>query len=347
MIRISRALSVTLVVALSACGGGSSPSGPTPQPSPSTVPGATVVATLYYDENQDGRAEAGEAIRIPDVEVSIGGRTARSEKTTGRAVVTGVPAGTQTVTLRADTVPPFYALQQLSTTVQVSLPEGGQVMVALTLPIENNQTNVYMAFGDSITRGDGGTSGGYPADLQNRLAAHFGGAFVNNRGADSTNSFEGVERVRRNLNGRPAYTLIVYGTNDWNAPRVPGQPELPHRGQPAHDRAEREGVPEPALPRDHSPRQSGPEPGEPQQVGGRREQPGASDGARAGRVPRRRGEGVPEPGRRPQPVLLRPRPPQRRRVSAHRADVLRGHRPRQAPRRPRPPCRSCFAPLPR
>ena len=223
MIRISRALSVTLVVALSACGGGS-PSGPTPQPSPSTVPGATVVATLYYDENQNGRAENGEAIRIPDVEVSIGGRTARSEKTTGRSVVTGVPAGTQTVTLRADTMPPFYALQQLSTTVQVSLPEGGQVMVPLTLPIENNQTNVYMAFGDSITRGDGGSSGGYPADLQSRLAAHFGGAFVNNRGADSTNSFEGVERVRRNLNGRPAYTLILYGTNDWNAPECQDNP---------------------------------------------------------------------------------------------------------------------------
>jgi lysophospholipase L1-like esterase len=223
MIRISRALSLALTVALSACGGGS-PSGPTPQPSPSTVPGATVVATLYYDENQNGRAENDEAIRIPDVEVSIGGRTARSEKTTGRAVVTGVPAGTQTVTLRADTLPPFYALEQLSTTVQVSLPEGGQVMVPLILPIENNQTNVYMAFGDSITRGDGGTSGGYPADLQGRLAAHFGGAFVNNRGADSTNSFEGVERVRRNLNGRPAYTLILYGTNDWNAPECQDNP---------------------------------------------------------------------------------------------------------------------------
>ena len=223
MIRIRPALSVTLLFVLSACGGGS-PSGPTPQPSPSTVPGATVVATLYYDENGNGRAETGEAIRIPDVEVSIGGRTARSEKTTGRAVVTGVPAGAQTLTVRADTLPPFYALEQAATPVQVSLPEGGQVMVGLTLPIENNQTNNYMAFGDSITRGDGGTAGGYPADLQNRLAAHFGGAFVNNRGADSTNSFEGVERVRRNLNSRPAYTLILYGTNDWNAPECQDNP---------------------------------------------------------------------------------------------------------------------------
>jgi lysophospholipase L1-like esterase len=223
MIRIPRAPSVTLLLALSACGGGS-PSGPTSQPSPSTPPGATVVATLYYDENQNGRAEPGEAIRIPDVEVSIGGRSARSEKTTGRAVVTGVPAGAQTLTVRADTLPPFYALEQAAMPVQVSLPDGGQVMVALTLPIADNQTNVYMAFGDSITRGDGGTAGGYPTDLQARLAAHFGGAFVNNRGADSTNSFEGVERVKRNLNSHPAYTLILYGTNDWNAPECQDNP---------------------------------------------------------------------------------------------------------------------------
>jgi len=224
MNRNLHALCAALAVTLSACGGGGSPSGPTPQPSPSTVPGATVVATLYYDENQNGRADTDEGIRIPDVEVSIGGRTARSEKTTGRAVVTGVPAGTQSVTLRADTLPPFYALGQLSTTVQVALPDGGQVMIPLTLPIDNNQTNTYMAFGDSITRGDGGTAGGYPADLQTRLAQHFGGAFVNNRGADSTNSFEGVERVRRNLNSRPAYTLILYGTNDWNAPECQDNP---------------------------------------------------------------------------------------------------------------------------
>jgi lysophospholipase L1-like esterase len=229
MIRIRPALSVTLLFALAACGGGS-PSGPTPQPSPSTVPGATVVATLYYDENQDGRVDAGEAIRIPDVEVSIGGRTARSEKTTGRAVVTGVPAGAQTLTVRADTLPPFYALEQASMPVQVSLPEGGQVMVGLTLPIENNQTNVYMAFGDSITRGDGGTAGGYPADLQNRLSAHFGGAIVTNHGRDSTNSFEGVEGIKRHLNSNPAYTLLIYGTNDWNAPECQDNPNCPTVG---------------------------------------------------------------------------------------------------------------------
>src|SRR5439155_27390481 len=129
--------------------------------------------------------------RIPDVEVTIGARSARAEKGTGRAVVTGVPAGSQTVAVRTDTLPPFYGAEA-TVPVQVSLPDGGQTMIGLTLPIQGNEPNLYMAFGDSITRGDGGTSGGYPPDLQNRLAAQFGGAIVNNRGADSTNSFEGL-----------------------------------------------------------------------------------------------------------------------------------------------------------
>jgi len=221
MTKVSSPVVALLVALLAGCGGGSS--GPTPVPSASTVPGATVVATVYYDENANGRADPEETIRVPDVEVTIGGRSARSEKGTGRAVVMGVPAGMQAVGVRADTLPPFYGAESAAP-VQVSLPDGGQTMIGLTLPIGGNQTNTYMAFGDSITRGDGGTSGGYPADLQNRLAAQFGGAFVNNRGADSTNSFEGVERVKRNLNSNPAYTLVLYGTNDWNAPECQDNP---------------------------------------------------------------------------------------------------------------------------
>jgi hypothetical protein len=75
MTKNPRLSALALAVALSACGGGSS-SGPTPLPSPSTVPGATVTAVLYYDENGNGRADGGEGIRIPDVEVTIGGRSA-------------------------------------------------------------------------------------------------------------------------------------------------------------------------------------------------------------------------------------------------------------------------------
>jgi lysophospholipase L1-like esterase len=225
---IPRLAAVLLLLAsLAACGGGGA-SGPAPLPSPSTAPGATVVAVLFYDENGNGRADAEEEIRIPDVELTIGGRSSRSEKRTGRAVVTNVPAGAQTLTVRTDTLPPFFTVSQASLSLQVPTPEGSETMIGLTLPIENNRTNVYMAFGDSITRGDGSGSGGYPPDLQARLAAHFGGAIVSNQGRDSTNSFEGEERIRRNLIGqRPAYTLVLYGTNDWHAPECQTNPRCP------------------------------------------------------------------------------------------------------------------------
>ena len=215
-------ISSVLLLSLAACGGGSS-SGPTPVSSPTPVPGATVVAVVFYDENGNGRADPDEQIRIPDVEVAVGGRSAKSEKATGRAVVTGVPTGMQTVSVKADTLPPFY-VAEVAAPIQVPMPDGAQAMIGLTLPIEGNQTNTYMAFGDSITRGDGSSAGGYPPDLQVRLAAHFGGAVVTTHGADSTNSFEGVERIRRHLTTRPAYTLILYGTNDWNAPECQDNP---------------------------------------------------------------------------------------------------------------------------
>jgi lysophospholipase L1-like esterase len=182
-----------------------------------------VTLVVFYDENANGVAEPGEATRVPDVEVGIGGRTARSEKGTGRAVVTGVPSGSLPVSVRADTLPPFYR-PGAGVVVQVPLGEGSQVFVPLILDIGNNQPNQYMAFGDSITRGDGSSDGqGYPARLLGKLQGHFGQATMRNRGADATNSFEGVERIQRNLNN-DAYVLILYGTNDWNIPECQEAP---------------------------------------------------------------------------------------------------------------------------
>jgi lysophospholipase L1-like esterase len=77
-----------------------------------------------------------------------------------------------------------------------------------------------MAFGDSITRQDGvALSALYPPQLQALLTAHFGGAEVVNRGSDGTNTWEGAERIGRGLDAiHPAYSLILYGTNDWHDP---------------------------------------------------------------------------------------------------------------------------------
>ena len=218
MTRLPR-LSLATGLAVAAACGGSSPSGPAPVPVPTPVPGHTVVAIVFYDENADGRAQPDEPIRIPDVEVTVAGRSGRAEKATGRAVVSGVPDGQHAVSVRAETLPPFYAL---GAPVSAQSPQdpGSPVMVPLVLPIGRNRPNVYMAFGDSITRQDGvGLSALYPQLLQSLLAAHFAGAEVVNRGNDGTNTFEAVDRIGRGLDAiLPAYSLILYGTNDWHDP---------------------------------------------------------------------------------------------------------------------------------
>ena len=212
---------VALAVALAACGGSNGPAAPTPSPTP---PGTSVTLVLFYDENADATVETAEAIRVPDVVVGVGARTARSEVPTGRAVVTGVQNGSYTAAVHNDTLPPFYRPGS-PVNIQVPVANGAQVFVPLVLPIGSNTPNQYLAFGDSITRGDGDPAGGYPARLQAKLTAHFGFANVRNRGADATNSYEALERLDRNLN-KDAFGLILYGTNDWNIPGCQTDPAV-------------------------------------------------------------------------------------------------------------------------
>ncbi len=197
---------------MAGCGGGG---GPTTPPTPAPVPGHSVSVSVYYDKNANGVKDPLDHA-VPDVEVVIGGRTGRSVVGSGDATVANVPPGSQQVTVQS--LPPFFRPGALPT---VPVPSDGQpVRVGLTLPIGHNRPDVYVAFGDSITRGDGASpSQSYPTRLQARLAAHFGDAFVNNRGGDGTNTFEAIERFRRNVPANePAYTLILYGTNDWHDP---------------------------------------------------------------------------------------------------------------------------------
>jgi lysophospholipase L1-like esterase len=200
---------------LAACGGGGS--GPTPMPTPTTVPGHPVTVVVFYDTNANGVMDPGEHA-VPDVEVVIGGRTGRAAVGSGAAELTNVSAGSHAVTLRTETVPPFF---QVGTLPTVQVPGDGSIArVGLTLPIGHNRPDVYVAFGDSITRGDEtAPSTSYPSRLQARLIAHFGDAYVNNRGGSGNNTFEALERFRRNVPANePAYTLVIYGTNDWHDP---------------------------------------------------------------------------------------------------------------------------------
>ncbi|HKC12851.1 MAG TPA: SGNH/GDSL hydrolase family protein, partial [Vicinamibacteria bacterium] len=177
-----------------------------------------VPVVVFYDENGNGLLDPGEGARVPGVEANIGGHTARSDKVSGLAVVPGVSAGAGTVAVRPDTLPPFY--RPPAAAVSVSVPPSSNTNVPLTLPIGSNTPSLYMAFGDSITVGDGSSDGaGYRDQLQGLLQGYFGRGALNNQGITGTRSNFGAERIADLLRHiRPAYTLILYGTNDWNTP---------------------------------------------------------------------------------------------------------------------------------
>lgn len=201
---------VPMAILTTSCGGGS-PTGPTPTPTPPTdVRPVSVVA--FYDENLNGILQSSEHVRVPGVTVSIGGRMAQTDGS-GRATVEGVPVGAQMVAIRS--APPFYAL---AAPLRITVPVTGELQVPLILAIGGNRPNHYLAFGDSITIGDGSRDGlGYRGMLETRLARYYGTAEITNGGEEATKSKDGAQRIRRTFGFyKPAFTLIQYGTNDWN-----------------------------------------------------------------------------------------------------------------------------------
>jgi lysophospholipase L1-like esterase len=208
----------TLILAVAALatgcgGGGSSPIGPPP---PTEV--YDLAGQVFLDENGNGAIEASEGTRVPGVRVQIAGRNGQSEKVSGRVVVTGVPGGSYSGGVLASSLPPFFQVGKAAT-YTVPQASGMDVPFALTLPIGSNRAYLYMGFGDSITNGDGSRSGeGYRRLLANDLRATFGRGDVLNEGTEGTKTFEGTKRLPGLLSvNRPAYTLILYGTNDWNS----------------------------------------------------------------------------------------------------------------------------------
>jgi lysophospholipase L1-like esterase len=203
---------LSLPLALVSCGGGS-PTSPSPD-----RPTHSVVVVVFYDENGDGSWQTTEAERVPDVVVEVGGRTGRSEKGSGRVVIDGVPEGTYPVTARAESLPPFYQTVSAVRPTVSSPQAGGDAFFPLVLPVGPNRPGAYLGFGDSITVGDGSSSGnGYRDILQARLEGHFGMALVLDGGKSGSKSNAGAKRVADEVAyARPSYTLILYGTNDWN-----------------------------------------------------------------------------------------------------------------------------------
>jgi len=150
------------------------------------------------------------------VTISISGHTGQAGAA-GAVTVDGVPAGSQIVSILVDSLPPYLEVGA-PVSVAVPQPAGSMLEIPITLPIGRNSPNVYLAFGDSITAGDGSGDGeGYRSKLALDLRNFWGHADVEDGGLGGSKSDRGAQRLGDVLNHvRPAYTLILYGTNDWN-----------------------------------------------------------------------------------------------------------------------------------
>lgn len=208
-----------MAVIVAGCGRSpSGPDGPPPAPTPTPpLPAYPVAGVVYYDENGSGTLDPGEDARIPGVVVGIGGSTGASAAE-GRFTVASVPQGTRTPEVQAASLPPFFVAPAIAA-LAVPLPGPFELGVPLRLPIGGNRAHTYLAFGDSVTQGDGSRRReGYRARLETRLTDHWGPrARVIDEGVGGTRSDDGAARIDEALRrARPAYTLVLYGTNDWN-----------------------------------------------------------------------------------------------------------------------------------
>jgi lysophospholipase L1-like esterase len=175
---------------------------------PSTYPANVVV---FYDEDSNGIAGALENVRLPGVVVKATAGSVSTAATTapgtGRAWL-AVPEGASTLAVDESSLPPFFVAWPLG----IGGPPAGDVYVAAALPIGDNRPDTYLGFGDSLTR-----DSGYLAELEYALAAYFGAAHAINGGTFGSHSGDGAYRIHDVLAAqRPAYTLILYGTNDWD-----------------------------------------------------------------------------------------------------------------------------------
>ena len=210
--RLRQAGPLLVGLAGAACGGGSSSPSAPPPPS---VPTYSVTATVFYDENGNGQLDPSEGARVPGVEVVIGTGTGTSAPGTGLAAVAGIREGALSAGVRTESMPAYF---QPSPPSSVQVPGTSEVRLPLTLPIGDNNPNLYLGYGDSITAGEGSSDGqGYVVKLLNLLGPHFARAEVRAQGRPGTNSAEGASRTRASMGGHhPAWVLVHYGTNDWN-----------------------------------------------------------------------------------------------------------------------------------
>lgn len=212
-----------LFLPLIACGGGGSSSSSPSGPSGPSVPAHSVTVTVFYDENGNGQPDPDEGVRLPGIEVMIGTGTGTTGVGTGQAAVTGILEGVHNVALRAGSIPAFY---QPEAQISIQVPGTAAVFYPVALPIGDNNPNLYLGFGDSITAGVGSSDGrGYGLKLQNLLGPYLGRAETRLWGRSADTSIESAQVAKKTVRDTaPAYTMVLFGTNDWHDQSCQDQP---------------------------------------------------------------------------------------------------------------------------
>jgi lysophospholipase L1-like esterase len=212
----ARTLAFTTFTLLAAACGGGSPTGPGPAGGPPPAGTNAVTGLVFYDHDGNGAPDGDEPVRLAGVRVSVGSRSGTSEAG-GEVSITAIPDGTQTVSIALDGLPPYFQPGRLPS-LTLPLPGGTVVPLPVTLPIGGNRPHTYLAFGDSIAEGTGSTRRlGFATPLEQRLRAHWGLGDVIVDGVRGSRSVDGLQRLPGSLGAqRPAYILVLYGTNDFN-----------------------------------------------------------------------------------------------------------------------------------
>ena len=212
-----RAFIVLLLAALLPACGSNPPTGPS-EPAPSTSPAPpaeahTAGVLVFLDWDRDG-AMSGAERALAGVEVEVAQKKAVTDAA-GRAAVAGVPRGTFLVQFGLPTLPAFLTPLRDTT---VTAPAQSDTPVPLIYPIGANTPGLYMAFGDSISSGDGSTDRyGFRAKLGRKLTDYYrqpiGVDYGGNGGGRTEVGVDLIEGALKRV--RPAFTLIQFGVNDW------------------------------------------------------------------------------------------------------------------------------------
>jgi lysophospholipase L1-like esterase len=178
---------------------------------------SAVNGIVFYDENANGLLDPPESVRLPNVNVAVGTRTGQTIAG-GSFTVAEVPHGTQTVAVQPSSLPAYF---RAGAGFSIAVPQVGELLaIPVGLPLGAAALpNSYSAFGDSITCGEGSSGSRYRGPLADRLRSYLGRADVTNDCLSGSKSWVGESRIGEVLSTRrPAYVLILYGTNDFNDP---------------------------------------------------------------------------------------------------------------------------------